>query len=178
MDVTGYLPRIDRSKAVCWKGSQLYIKGDACYPNAPKYLTEKETREYMKARFGYKTEDLNKKAFDYSVTPDLSRTQLENLTITKSGRLLYQEGTPIQSTPAGVHEEVVTDLSGKRVTSVIVPGPGDVKDLVEGGGSKVGMGINQAVDSVKKPINAVGLGIGGALLVIAAAIMFFRSGKK
>jgi len=143
MDVTGYLPRIERDKAVCWRGEQLYIKGDACYPNAPKYLTEDETRRYMANRFGYKMVDMQAKNFDYNVAPDMADKQRDALTITDSGRFLYQEGTPISQMPGNISETVVKDFNGLHVETLKTPAPGDISELVnESGITKVGTGVN------------------------------------
>ena len=142
MDVTGYLPRIERSRAVCWKGDQLYIKGNACYVGAPKYLNADETREYMSNRFGYKMATLKGKTFDEAVTADKAKQHLDQLTITDTGRFIYNAGMPVTNAPGNIRESVVYSDSkdGIQRVSTIGPPGGDALQTVtqEKGGDMKG----------------------------------------
>jgi len=87
MNLTGHLPVIERDKAVCWKGEQLYITGNACYEGAPKYLSAGETREYMISRFGYRANELAYKTFDPTLEKKVLAEQVRGVTITEAGIL-------------------------------------------------------------------------------------------
>ena len=113
-EVTGYLPRIERNKAVCWHGAVLYLGGNPCYQGASKYLNAEETREYMSKRFGYPVNSLGKSNFDGLVNADTVSEQVKALTITKTGRMIYDEGTPIGKIPAGIQNLVKVNSDGIR----------------------------------------------------------------
>ena len=87
MNLTGHLPVIKRDMAVCWKGEQLYIGGDACYEGAPKYLSAAETREYMVKRFGYRANELGYKTFDPKLEKEVLAEEVRGVTITEAGVL-------------------------------------------------------------------------------------------
>jgi hypothetical protein len=174
MDVTGYLPRIERNSAVCWRGQQLFISGDPCGPNKPQYLNEDETREYMVKRFGYKIADMKAKTFDNAITADIAKKQLDGLTISKGGRFIFVQGTPIKTSPEGIREHVTTDMSGKRVV-IQMPGAEEAKQIEESGYDSMGYG--NSTEAIKSPKAGTGMAMLVIALAFAAIYLIFGKGR-